>query len=128
MSFVETIKMKTDYIGANGRTDAEIAEAEKELGIKFAKDYHEYLKKIGIACFDGHELTGLTNTDRLNVVSVTKELRKQSEEICALWYVVEDVGLDGIIIWQNSDGVLYATAPNTNAKMVADSLSEYYSK
>ena len=128
MSFVETIKMKTDYIGANGRTDAEIAEAEKELGIKFAKDYHEYLKKIGLACFAGHELTGLTNTDRLNVVSVTKELRKQSEEICALWYVVEDVGLDGIIIWQNSDGVLYATAPNTNAKMVADSLSEYYSK
>ena len=128
MSFVETIKMKTDYIGANGRTDAEIAEAEKELGIKFAKDYHEYLKKIGLACFAGHELTGLTNTDRLNVVSVTKELRKQSEEICALWYVVEDVGLDGIIIWQNSDGALYATAPYTNAKMVADSLAEYYSK
>lgn len=128
MSFVETIKMKTDYIGANGRTDAEIAEAEKELGIKFAKDYHEYLKQIGLACFDGHELTGLTNTDRLNVVSVTKELRKQSEEICALWYVVEDVGLDGIIIWQNSDGALYATAPYTNAKMVADSLAEYYSK
>ena len=84
MSFAESIKMEPDYIGANGRTDAEIAEAEKELEIKFAKDYHEYLKKIGIACFDGHELTGLTNTDRLNVVSVTKELRKQSEEICAL--------------------------------------------
>lgn len=128
MSFAESIKMEPDYIGANGRTDAEIAEAEKELGIKFAKDYHEYLKKIGLACFAGHELTGLTNTDRLNVVSVTKELRKQSEEICALWYVVEDVGLDGIIIWQNSDGALYATAPYTNAKMVADSLAEYYSK
>ena len=87
-----------------------------------------WLKEIGLACFDGHELTGLTNTDRLNVVSVTKELRKQSEEISALWYVVEDVGLDGIIIWQNSDGALYATAPYTNAKKVADSLSEYYSK
>ena len=39
MSFAEAIKMEPDYIGANGRTDAEIAEAEKELGIKFAKDY-----------------------------------------------------------------------------------------
>ena len=128
MSFTETIKMKPDYIGSNGRSDAAIAKAEKELGITFASEYREYLKEIGLACFDGHELTGLTNAERLNVVSVTKELWKQSPKNSALWYVVEDVGLDGIIIWQNSDGTLYATAPYTNAKKVANSLSEYYLK
>lgn len=76
MSFVEIIKMEPDYIKTNRRTDAEV---EKELGIKFAKDYYEYLKEIGLACFDGYELIGLTNTDRLNVVLVTKKLRRHSE-------------------------------------------------
>ena len=65
MSFVEIIKMRPDYIGANGRTEAEIVEAENELGITFAGDYREYLREIGLACFDSHELTGLTNTVRL---------------------------------------------------------------
>lgn len=41
MSFVEIIKMRPDYIGANGRTEAEIVEAENELGITFAGDYRE---------------------------------------------------------------------------------------
>lgn len=62
MSFAEIIKTKPDYIGANGRTDTEIEKAENELGITFAEDYREYLREIGLACFDGHELTGLTNT------------------------------------------------------------------
>lgn len=49
--------MMPDYVGSNGRTEEEIAKAEKKIGITFAKDYREYLKEIGLACFDGHELT-----------------------------------------------------------------------
>lgn len=125
MSFAEIIKMKPDYIGANGRNDAEIAEAEDELGITFAEDYREYLREIGLACFDSHELTGLTNTVRLNVVSVTKEQQKQSAEINASWYVVEEAGIDGIVIWQDTDGNVYKTAPDSKAKKIANSLAEY---
>ena len=58
---IEVIKNKEDYIGANGCSDEEIAKAEKVLKLKFAKDYKDYLTFIGLACFDGHELTGITN-------------------------------------------------------------------
>lgn len=125
MSFVEIIKMRPDYIGANGRTEAEIVEAENELGITFAGDYREYLREIGLAFFDSHELTGLTNTVRLNVVSVTKEQQKQLAEIHTSWYVVEEAGIDGIVIWQDADGIVYKTAPNSKAEKIANSLAEY---
>ena len=128
MKFVDIIKEMPDYIGSNGRDKNTIAEAEKELGVTFAGDYHEYLEKIGLACFDGLELTGLTKTSRLNVVSVTVEQREQLGNIDASWYVIEEVGIDGIVIWQSADGSIYATAPNSKARKIANSLSEYISK
>lgn len=128
MKFVEAIKMIPGYIGSNGRIEEEITEAEGELGIPFAKDYRAYLKEIGLACFDGHELTGLTKTARLNVVTVTKEQREYFDEATLSWYVIEEVGIDGIVIWQNSDGTVYAATPNSRAKIIANSLFEYISK
>ncbi len=127
MKFVEAIKIAPGYIGSNGRTEEEVCEAERELGISFAEDYRAYLKEIGLACFDGHELTGLTKTARLNVVSVTKK-QQYFDKVASSWYVIEEVGIDGIIIWQNSKGTVYATIPNSKAKKIANSLSEYISK
>ena len=62
---IETMKTIPDYIGSNGRTDTEIADAENALGTVFAPDYKRYLKEVGLACFGGHEFTGLTTTERL---------------------------------------------------------------
>ena len=58
---IDILKNAPEYIGGNGRTDTEIETAEKQLGIKFSPDYRCYLKDIGLACFDGHELTGMGN-------------------------------------------------------------------
>lgn len=125
MRLVGTIKLMPDYIGSDGRTEEEIDKAEKMLDIFFAKDYREYLKEIGLACFDGHEFTGLTKTDRLNVVSVTKEQREQIGKVASSWYVIEEAGIDGIVVWQGSDGTVYETAPNSKSKEIAKSLVEY---
>lgn len=116
-----------DYIGSTGRSEEEIEQAEIALGVSFAKDYREYLEEIGLACFDGHELTGLTNTARLNVIDVTKEYREQLGNNVSSWYVIEEVGMDGIIIWQSFDGIVYATTPNSKAVKIAESLLEYVS-
>ena len=124
-SIVDVIKDMPDYIGSNGRSTEEINLAEKALGVLFSKDYCRYLKEIGLASFDGHELTGLTKTARLDVVSVTMEQREQLGNIDASWYVIEEAGIDGIVIWQSADGSIYATAPNSKARKIANSLSEY---
>ena len=125
MKFYEAIKLMPDYIGSNGRSEEEIEQAEMALRVSFAKEYRKYLEEIGLACFDGHELTGLTNTARLNVIDVTKEYRVQLGENVSSWYVIEEVGMDGIIIWQSSDGIVYGTTPNSKAIKIADSLFEY---
>lgn len=125
MNFVGLLKTMPGFIGSDGRSDETIVAAEKTLNTSFAQDYRAYLGEIGLACFDGHELTGLTRTIRLDVISVTQEYRKLSSKMTASWYVVEEVGMDGIVIWQSSDGTVYATAPNSKPKKIASSLSEY---
>lgn len=127
-NIVAVLKSMPDYIGSNGRSDEEIEQAEKNLECTFAKDYRGYLAEIGLACFDGHELTGLTKTERLNVVSVTMDQRKLFGEMVSTWYVVEETNIDGIVVWQDSTGVVYETTSPAYVKITADSLCEYYSK
>ena len=124
-NIINVLKSMPDYIGSNGRDEEEINRAENALRAVFAKDYRAYLKEIGLACYDGHELTGLTKSTRLNVVSVTNELREQIGKVASSWYVVEETNIYGIVIWQSSDGAIYQTAPNAKSKKIAESLSEY---
>lgn len=121
---IETLKHAPDYIGGTGRTDAEIESAEKQLGIAFASDYRCYLKEIGLACFDGHELTGICKATRLNVVDATNAQRERYPEACS-WYVIEETNVDGIIIWQSSKGEIYQTSPVSKARKIFDSLTDY---
>lgn len=118
------MKNAPEYIGGNGRTDTEIENAEKQLGIKFSPDYRCYLKDIGLACFDGHELTGICKPARLNVVDVTL-LQRQCVSDAYSWYVVEETGIDGRVIWQAPTGDIYQTAPGTKTRKVFGSLVEY---
>ena len=43
MTFIDKIKSFPDYIGATGKSEQEITEAEKALGLSFAVDYRAYL-------------------------------------------------------------------------------------
>lgn len=123
-NLIEVLKNAPEYIGGTGRTDAEIESAEKQLGVEFASDYRCYLKEIGLACFEGHELTGICKSTRLNVVDVTTTQRELYSEARS-WYVIEEANIDGIIIWQSSTGAIYKTAPGIKTRKIFDSLTEY---
>lgn len=124
-NIIDVIKSMPDYMGTNGRSEKEIIDAEKVLGVSFAKDYRKYLAEIGLACFDGRELTGLTQTPRLNVVTVTKEQREWFGDSVKSWYVIEEMNIDGIVIWQSPDGSVYQVAPHSKVQKIANSLAEY---
>lgn len=124
---IKTLKYASDFIGGTGRTEAEIESAEKELGINFASDYKTYLKEIGLACFDGHELTGICEEPRLDVVCVTKDQRENNPE-APNCYVIEEANIDGIVIWQDFSGNIYMTVENSRPKLIADSLAAYIQK
>jgi hypothetical protein len=124
---IETMKTIPDYIGSNGRTDTEIADAENALGTVFAPDYKRYLKEVGLACFGGHEFTGLTTTERLSVLSVTKQERTANKQIPESWYVVEQTNYDGIVVWQAPTGEIYQSVPGLPGQKIYDSLAEFIS-
>ena len=69
-------------------------------------------------------LTGLSKSARLNVVDVTAAQREWTPEASS-WYVVEETYIDGIVIWQSSEGAVYRTVPGVRARKIFDSLTEY---
>lgn len=127
-NIIDVLRSMPDFIGSNGRSKEEIELAETMLEVAFARDYRNYLEEIGLACFDGHELTGLTKTDRLNVVTVTMEQRERFGKIASTWYVIEEANIYGIVIWQDTEGFVYEAASNAKVKKVAGSLSEYFTR
>lgn len=123
-AILDVLRNAPDFIGGKGCGNVAIFDAEQALGIRFAPDYRAYLQKIGLACFDGHELTGICKAFRLNVVDVTLDERKQCPD-AAGWYVVEQANVDGIVIWQAPSGEIYQTMPGVSARKICNSLTEY---
>lgn len=102
-----------------------IDEAEEELSIRFADDYRQYLLAFGEVSYYGHELTGVCPYPRLSVVNVTNELRELFPDVPSDWYVIEETNIDGIVIWQSSDGAVYQAVPNMQPSKIAESLLDY---
>lgn len=124
--FVKKIKEKEVLFAAGGAEENVVARMEKELALRFANDYRNYLHEYGQVVVDAHELTGSHKSPRLNVVNVTEKYREKYENIPNNWYVVEDLGIDGILIWQSGDGTVYETNAAGVPNKIADSLVEYF--
>lgn len=122
---IEILKSKPMFIGAKGASEKEISEAESNLSVSFSNEYKHYLSAIGFAIYEGHEITGICKAKRLNVVDVTETERKLSPNASDNWYVIEQLNIDGIVIWQSSTREIYQTSPNAKPKKICNSLVEY---
>ena len=124
-SIVDKLKTKEHFYALSGASEEAVQAAEQLLGVSFSKEYREYLLAFGLASFQGHELTGITDSKRLSVVDVTKEERWLSQGIPTDWYVLEQANIDGIVIWQAADGTVYKVKPGCAPSELCSSLSEY---
>lgn len=122
---VEILKSKELLNECKSVSDDKLKEAERELSLRFSEEYIKYVLELGFAVYEDHELTGICKAKRLNVVDVTKTEREITPDIPDDWYVVEQLNIEGIVIWQSTTGEIYQTAPNTKPKKIYDSLSEY---
>lgn len=107
-------------------SEESIEQAEAALHLQFAEEYKEYLRKYGSVTFDEHELTGISPNKWQDVVESTKRARL-ANNVPPDYYVIERLGIDGIIIWQNQSGTILSTAPYEEAKPIARSLIAYLS-
>ena len=78
-----------------------------------------------MAAFDDRELTGITDIDRINVVSVTESNRQYSPEVSRQWYVIEELNIDGIVIWQDASGEIYQAEYKDTPRSIHKSFVEY---
>ena len=123
---VETLKeRKLDFIAGKGASEESVQQAETEAGAVFAPDFRSCLLAFGIFAYDGHEFTGISSTPRLSVVEVTKKQRALNSNIPNGWYVIEEANIDGIVIWQATDGSIYATAFNAPPVKYANNMMEF---
>lgn len=128
MSIVSLIQSIPDYIGGKGASKTEIEMCENALNTIFALDYKQYLENIGLACFDGRELTGICGSKRLNVVDVTLEERNKNRSISNNWYVIEQTNVDDIVIWQDGNGQVYQVDHNGRVQCTYKSLCDFIEK
>jgi len=125
MMFEEILKTKVGIHIGNPVSKDEIKEAEKRLSCRFTDEYREYLKECGIASFEGHELTGICEFPRLNVCDVTIAQRTLNSKIPTDHYVIEELHIDGIVIWQSPEGEIYQAASNSEPVRICESFKEY---
>ena len=91
----------------------------------FASEYNEYLGEFGSVLADDIEITGIAKSKNRNVVAVTLREWELNPQVEHNLYVVENLGIDGIIIWQDESGRVYESTPNNKPKKIADSLADY---
>lgn len=104
---------------------AQVREAERALGLRFAPDYAEYVQTYGAISARGLELTGVTRHQRLNVAAVTQQERALNPLLPRHMYVIENIGIDGLLALQEESGRVYTIAPNQPPQLLCDSLSAY---
>lgn len=124
-SIIEELKNKRDFYSEKGATAEQIESAEKELKLKFAEDYKEYLLQFGTVSCGGHELTGFSADASLDVVHVTIENIKCNPNIKKSFYVIEETHIDGIVIWQSESGEIYSAEYKDEPQRIYGSLAEY---
>lgn len=107
-----------------GVSSEDISDAETLLNLTFAEDYKLYLSKFGQVEAEGIELSGLSNKRLTSVVLLTQNERKMLA-IPPNHYVIENIGIDGLVYTQDATGAVFLLLPNRPIIKVADSLLQY---
>lgn len=107
---------------------AQVREAERALGLRFAPDYAAYVQTYGAISARGIELTGVTRHQRLSVAVVTQQERALNPLLPRHMYVIENIGIDGLLALQEESGRVYTIAPNQPPQPLCDSLCDYVAR
>lgn len=101
-----------------------IINAEAELGIRFDEEFRNYLLEYGVVSFGSHELMGLGGDEYLDVVKETINERTNNGKYPHNCYIIENLGIDGIMILQDEEGIVYELN-DAGVKKIYDSFEEY---
>lgn len=125
---VKLIQSLPDVLSLKPATQKQILDAEIQLRLKFDEEYREYLAAFGAIITGSLELTGITKSEYRNVVALTQQEWALNPKVPHTMYVVENAYIDGIFIWQDTNGAVYLSKPNSAPFKIAESFSQYLSE
>ena len=104
-SLFEDVKSKVYHLkGVDADT---IISSESKLGIRFNDEYRNYLMEYGVISFGNHEFMGLGGDAYLDVVKETINERTNNSRFPKNCYIIENIGIDGIMMLQDEEGAIY---------------------
>lgn len=109
---------------AEGADIKSVRDAEKMLGVQFSDEYIDFLLHVGACIYQNHYIIGISQFPDMKVVEVTMEARGLNR-VPQGWYVIEDAGIDGIMVWQDKTGAVFQTKPGADPVRIAESLKDY---
>lgn len=121
---IEKINKIEKLYHTEGCSFKQIKEAQLELGITFPDEYIDIIKKYGAISFYGTEWTGLNVGGYLNVVSATKQEREINSAFPLDCFVLENQGIDGLIVICNEKGEVFSIQYSKIEKIYS-SISDY---
>ena len=121
---IEKIEGIEDLDKLEGVSEEEIDNAEQELELLFPAEYRAILLRYGSISFFAHDWTGLGFEGEGNVVTMTQRERELNEKLPAKFFVLENAGIDGIIIAANEFGEVYQVQYDEHKK-IHDSILAY---
>ena len=126
MNIVEKVKKikDLDVNPKGGASEEQIERAEKRLGLKFSKEYKEYLKEFGMISFYGTEWSGLNIDGYFNVVNMTEDEKALNKYFPEKYFAIENLAVDGVIFVSNEEGKIYSIQYDKK-ELICNSLSEY---
>lgn len=124
---IDVISALPELLPLKAATSMQITDAELQLRVSFSNEYKEYLSTFGAIMADGLELSGIAKSEHRSVVSLTKKEWELNPKAPHTMYVVENTSVDGIIIWQDTNGLIYQSTPTSRPTQIATSLADYIS-
>ncbi|EUB30638.1 MULTISPECIES: SMI1/KNR4 family protein [Fusobacterium] len=126
MNIVEKVKKikDLDVNPKGGASEEQIERAEKRLGLKFSKEYKEYLKEFGMISFYGTEWSGLNIDGYFNVVNMTEDEKALNKYFPEKYFAIENLAVDGVIFVSNEEGKIYSIQYDKK-ELICNSLCEY---
>ena len=125
VDYLQIMREAPGFASFSGASEEDIQAAESKLKLAFSKEYRKYVSAFGAASYGSHELTGICKFPRLNVVDVTMEERQKHPDLPGDWYVLEQLHIDDVSIWQSGSGEIYQIMPGARPIKVSESFSLY---
>lgn len=123
-AIIEKMKKIDKLYHVQGCSFKQLKEAQNELGITFPDEYMDIVKEYGAISFFGTEWTGLNVDSYLNVVEVTKNERNLNDTFPKDCFILENQGIDGLIVICNEKGQVFSLQYD-KIKKIHESISSY---